>query len=169
MESPWRVIELDLIYMHTHTHWWMCVCMYFVFFSFVILLFLLQIPIVNQLLMCPEWVLGAVRLLPKYLFTITRLLRTNRFVLYKLPATSLKDSSSSSNGKDKSDGRAYVYRTSAHTSDIKSNSPSWIASVHPIDSPTSLPGQTLTPLYAFPDVSPAYVYLFPSPFRPFIR
>nr|CAH0105406.1 unnamed protein product [Daphnia galeata] len=57
------------------------------------------------------------------------------FVLYKLP---------SSNSGGTTDGRAYVYRTSSSSNKDGSK---WISSNMTIDSPGSLPGQTLEPIY----------------------
>ncbi|EFX90243.1 hypothetical protein DAPPUDRAFT_39768 [Daphnia pulex] len=60
------------------------------------------------------------------------------FVLYKLP---------SSNSGGAKDGRAYVYRTSSSSTQAGST---WISSGQAIDSPSSLPGQTLEPIYNSP-------------------
>ncbi|KAI9555628.1 hypothetical protein GHT06_018143 [Daphnia sinensis] len=62
------------------------------------------------------------------------------FVLYKLPPTTL--------GKA-TDGRAYVYTTSASTQGDDGST--WIFSQQSIDSAGSLPGQTLEPIYNFPE------------------
>lgn len=63
-----------------------------------------------------------------------------RFVLYKLPPTTT--------GKA-TDGRAYVYRTSVSTQGDDGST--WIFSQQSIDSAASLPGQTLEPIYNFPE------------------
>ncbi|XP_032780239.2 deoxyribonuclease-2-alpha isoform X1 [Daphnia magna] len=62
------------------------------------------------------------------------------FVLYKLPPTTT--------GKA-TDGRAYVYRTSVSTQGDDGST--WIFSQQSIDSAASLPGQTLEPIYNFPE------------------
>ncbi|XP_059352361.1 deoxyribonuclease-2-alpha-like isoform X2 [Daphnia carinata] len=62
------------------------------------------------------------------------------FVLYKLPATTTAKAT---------DGRAYVYRTSASTEGDDGST--WIFSQQSIDSAGSLPGQTLEPIYNVPE------------------